>query len=119
MSNYLDCANKILTPEQLISALLTKNSAGEGAIRVMLTNACTENAIDCSNGALPLQTNLAKAIGVSSCGKPALRLGITPTVLAAHFGAVAYADLTAANTALALGVIFYNTALAKLDITTA
>ena len=38
MSNYLDCANKILTPEQLISALLTKNSAGEGAIRVMLTN---------------------------------------------------------------------------------
>lgn len=34
-------------------------------------------------------------------------------------GVTTYADLTAANTALDPGVIFFNTALAKLDITTA
>jgi hypothetical protein len=34
-------------------------------------------------------------------------------------GLAVYADLTAANTALASGSIFYNTALGKLDITTA
>lgn len=119
MADYLDCIKKDLTPEQLMAALLTKDEDGAVAIRTMLVNACSEDAIDCNKGGLPLKANLAKAIGVNGCGKPALRLGIKPAELAAAFGAVSYANLTAANTALAAGVIFYNTALEKLDITTA
>jgi len=119
MTDFLSCATKDLTADQLMSMLLTKNAAGEVAIRTMLTDACAENAIDCATSGIPVGTSLAKAIGVASCGKPALRLGIKPADLAAAFGAVAYADLTAANTALAAGVVFYNTALGKLDITTA
>lgn len=119
MSNFLTCATKDLTADQLLAMLLTKNAAGEVAIRTMITNACANNAIDCANGGIPVGANLSRAIGVASCGLPALRLGIKPADLAAAFGAVAYADLTAANTALAAGVIFYNTALSKLDITTA
>lgn len=119
MVDYIDCTKKDLTLEQLMAALLTKDDDGSVAIRTMIVDACSEDAIDCSKAALPLKSNLAKAIGINGCGKPALRLGITPSDLAAAFGAVAYADLTAANTALAAGVIFYNTALAKLDITTA
>lgn len=121
MPNFITCANKDLTPEQLMAALLTKTAGlgGEVAIRTMLVPACELDAIDCTTNSLPLKTNLSKAIGINSCGKPALRLGIKAADLALSIGAVSYADLTAANTALAAGVIFYNTALAKLDITTA
>jgi len=119
MTAFVNCINKDLTPEQLMGALLTKTSTGEVAIRTMIVDACAEEAIDCVTNSLPIKTNLAKAIGVNSCGKPAVRLGIKPADLAAAFGAVAYANLAAANTALATGVIFYNTATSKLDITTA
>lgn len=119
MAEFINCTNKDLTPEQLMGALLTKTATGEVAIRTMIVNACALDAIDCVTNSVPIKTNLGKLIGVNSCGKPAVRLGIKPADLAAAFGAVAYADLTAANTALAAGIIFYNTALAKLDITTA
>lgn len=119
MAEFISCATKDLTADQLLAMLLTKNAAGEVAIRSMITDACATNAIDCATSGIPVGSNLAKAVGISSCGKPALRLGIKPADLALAFGAVAYADLTAANTALAAGVIFFNTALGKLDITTA
>jgi hypothetical protein len=119
MSEFLSCANKDLTPEQLIGALLTKNEDGEIAIRTMLVDACEENAIDCTTNALPIKTLLAKAIGVNDCSKPALRLGVTPSALAAHLGVPTYDNLTAANVALTAGAIFYNTALTKLDVATA
>lgn len=118
MTNFVSCLNKDLTPEQLIGALLTKTSGGELALRTMIVDACALDAISCGNS-IPMEANLGKTIGVNSCGKPAIRLGIKPADLAAAFGAVEYADLTAANAALAAGVIFYNAALAKLDITTA
>lgn len=119
MSNFLSCATKDLTADQLLAMLLTKNAAGEVAIRTMLTDACATNAIDCATSGIPVGASIANAIGIASCGKPALRLGIKPADLALAFGALAYADLTAANAALSAGVIFYNTALGKLDITTA
>jgi len=119
MSEFITCATKDLTADQLMSMLLTKNAAGEVAIRTMLTDACSTNAIDCATSGIPVGSNLAKAIGIGSCGKPSLRLGITPSDLASHLGVPTYANLTAANTALAAGAIFYNTALAKLDVATA
>lgn len=119
MTDFVTCANKDLTPEQLIGALLTKTSTKEVAIRTMIVNACADDAIDCTTNSLPIKVNLAKAIGVNSCGKPAVRLGIKPSDLAAALGVTTYATLVAANAAEVAGVIFYNTATAKLDITTA
>lgn len=119
MADLINCNNNSITLEQALGACLTKTTGGDVAVRTMFVNACATDAIDCNNGALPLDQLLKSSIGISSCGKPAIRFGVKPADLAAAFGAVAYADLTAANTALAAGVIFYNTALAKLDITTA
>lgn len=119
MADLITCGNNNITLEQAIGACMTKTSGGDVAIRAMFVDACATDAIDCSNNALPLDQLLKSSIGIASCGKPALRLGVKPADLAAAFGAVAYADLTAANTALAAGIIFFNTALGKLDITTA
>lgn len=98
---------------------MTETTAGDVAVRTMFVDACANDAIDCNNNTLTKDQLLKSAIGITSCGKPALRLGVKPADLAAAFGAVAYANLTAANTALAAGVIFFNTELGKLDITTA
>lgn len=119
MADFFDCNNNSITFEQAFGACLTKTTGGDVAVRAMFVDACATDAIDCNNGALPLDQLLKKSIGIASCGKPALRLGVKPADLAAAFGAVSYANLTAANTALAAGVIFFNTALGKLDITTA
>lgn len=81
MAEFITCANKDLTPEQLIAALMTKNANGEWAFRTMEVSGCAENAIDCSNSSLPVNVLLAKAIGISECGKPALRLGKATKVL--------------------------------------
>jgi len=119
MSDFFDCNNNHITLEQALGACLTETSTGDVAVRAMFVDACATDAIDCSNNDIPLDQLLKSTIGIASCGKPALRLGVKPADLAAAFGAVAYADLTAANTALASGIIFFNTALGKLDITTA
>lgn len=120
MSNFITCNNNTLTPEQILAALLTKDADGNVAIRTMLADACSENAIDCTKNALPLNANLLKAIGISRyCGKPALRLGISPQAVALFLGVESYPDLTTANVTESAGVIFFNVALAKLDITTA
>ena len=119
MADLINCDNNSITFEQAFSACLTKTTGGDVAVRAMFVDACATDAIDCSKSVLPLDQLLKSSIGIASCGKPALRLGVKPADLAAAFGAVAYADLTAANTALAAGVIFFNTALGKLDITTA
>ena len=44
---------------------------------------------------------------------------LTEAQVAALLGLTVYADLTAANTALAAGLPFWNTELGKLDIATA
>lgn len=119
MANYVTCVNKDMTLEQLASALLTKTEDGEIAIRTMIVDACDENAIDCTTNSIPLTVNIARAIGINSCGKPALRLGMTPESLANALNLVSYADETAANTALAAGLLYYNQALSAIMITTA
>lgn len=74
--DFLDCNNKNLTPEQLLSALVTKTATGEWALRTMQVEACELDAIDCSNKTLDSFDILKKVIGINDCGKPAIRLGI-------------------------------------------
>lgn len=115
----VSCENSHLTFKQLAKGLITETATGDKAIRIMIVDACAEDAITCEQSHIDLDTLLKGTIGVAPCGKIALRLGIKPEALANAVGAVSYADLTAANTALAAGVIFFNVALGKLDITTA
>ncbi len=118
MADYLDCTKKDLTMEQLMSSLLTKNADGEVAVRIMFTDACAENAIDCNKGGLPLNSNLSKAIGVNDCGKAALRLGVTVEALATHLG-LAFASNAEAKTSLGnAGFTYYDTTLNAWAITT-
>lgn len=119
MVELIDCDNNHITFEQALGACMTKTTGGNFAVRTMFVDACALDAIGCNNNAIPLEQLLKSSIGIASCGKPALRLGVKPADLAAAFGATAYTNLTTANTALAAGVIFFNTALGKLDITTA
>lgn len=74
--DFLNCGNKDLTPEQLVAALLTKDADGNFALRTMEVDACAEDAINCANGSLPIKANLAKTIGITACGKPALRIAV-------------------------------------------
>lgn len=108
--DFLSCENAHLTTEQVMSALVTKTSEGDWGIRTMLVEACSENAVDCSNNAIPFDTQFKKCIGISAeCSLPALRLGISKEALATHLG-LAYANNAAAKTALgAAGFQFYNT----------
>ena len=52
-------------------------------------------------------------------GQDLADVGITAASILTLIGIPTYADLTAANTDLLIGKPFYNTALSKLDITTA
>lgn len=120
MADLINCVTKDLTMEQLISMLVTKTTGGEFALRTMVVEACALDAIDCVNhGAYTPEIIFQKLIGVSACGKPALRLGATPEAMANALGIPSYADLTAANTALAAGEIYYDIAIGKPRITTA
>lgn len=49
----------------------------------------------------------------------ALKTDITKALLLTTLGIPTYADQTAANTALAAGVVYYNTATAKVESATA
>ena len=64
-------------------------------------------------------TGTGNLTGPNTSGTIALTSQITTAALATALGIPTYADLTAANAALAIGSLFYNTALSKLDITTA
>lgn len=80
MSDFFDCNNKNLTPEQLLSALVTKTTDGEWALRTMQVEACAEDALDCTNiRNMSSFDILRKCIGISECGKPAIRLAL-PTL---------------------------------------
>lgn len=80
MADFIDCDINNLTAEQILSALLTKTVAGDWAIRTMQVEACALDAIDCRNNSLPTFEILKKVIGINSCGKPAIRLAISPIV---------------------------------------
>ena len=78
MPEFITCNNNTLTIEELLSALVTKTSEGDWALRTMEVTACAEDAIDCN--ALPEERTpfgiLKKVIGINECGKPAIRLAI-------------------------------------------
>ena len=76
MSDFIDCNNKTLTPEQLLAALVTKTADGDWALRTMEVTACAEDAIDCNTNKLPAFEVFKKLIGINECGKPAIRLAI-------------------------------------------
>jgi hypothetical protein len=81
MSDFLDCTNNQLTDEQLLAALVTKDSSGNWALRTMTVEACSEDAIDCTNNSLTKGQILRKLIGIDPvCGKPAIRLAVPQLV---------------------------------------
>ena len=80
MADLFDCDNKVMTPEQLLAALITKTTDGAWAIRTMQVEACELDAIDCNNNSLPPFEVIKKCIGINDCGKPALRLALPAVV---------------------------------------
>lgn len=77
MADFITCDINTLTPEQILSALVTKTIAGDWAIRTMYVEACELDAINCDNSSLPTFEILKKVIGINDCGKPAIRLAIS------------------------------------------
>ena len=76
MSDYIDCNNNDLTPEQLLAALATKTTEGDWALRTMEVTACADDAIDCDTTGLTSFEIIKRMVGINECGKPAIRLAI-------------------------------------------
>ena len=70
----VDCENSYLSPEDQLKSLITKDAEGNLAIRVVEVEACLEDGINCDTNHLSLAELIVQCIGVSDCGKPALRL---------------------------------------------
>lgn len=119
MADFISCDNANLTIEQLAGALLTKTSTGDIAVRVMLVEACADDAIDCSNNAVPLDQLLKASIGIGECSKPALRLGLKKTALLTALGIPTYANNAAAVTGgMLTNQAFYNSTTSKITVVT-
>lgn len=110
MSNFISCAVKDMTPEQLASALLTKNAAGEMAIRVMFIDGCSSDAIDCNNSNLTAEQKDKLTIGISECGKPALRLALPKGTFLNNILTFAN-DTAAAVGGIPVGGIYFKTGI--------
>lgn len=109
MSDFINCDNNGLTDEQIMAALITKDDDGNFAFRTMFVDACSEDAIDCSNNSLPISQLSRKTIGLDpDCGKPAIRLA---NKKAAYLNGIQeFADDTAAGVGgLSAGDIYWNT----------
>jgi hypothetical protein len=115
MADYITCAIKDLSPEALASALLTKNSSGEFAVRVMFVDACSDDAIDCSNNSFSKEHNHKMSIGISECGKPALRLALPRGSFLNDIESFAD-DAAAAAGSVPVGAIYYNTTNSRLHV---
>lgn len=113
MADYITCSIKDMTPDQLSAALLTKNTQGEMAIRVVFVDGCALDAIDCSNNILTKEQTSALSIGISSCGKPALRLALPKGTFLNNIPSYAN-DTVAGNAGLEVGDIYFNTTTNKL-----
>ncbi len=109
MADFITCTNNNLTDEQLFAALMTKDASGNWAFRVTFVDACTTDAIDCTNNMLTMAQISRKVIGVDPvCGKPAIRLA-SPR-LAAIQNVVTYAnDASAASGGVPVGGLYYKT----------
>lgn len=116
MADFITCDTSQLSDEQLFAALITKNSAGDWALRTTFVNACAEDAIDCNNSQIDFKTISRKVIGIDPvCGKPAIRLANTKAYLLQSV--VNYAnDAAAATGGVPVGELYYNTTTSKLHV---
>lgn len=110
--NYISCSIKDLTPDALSAAMLTKNSDGEIAIRVVFIDADTIDGVECG---VPLNKESAHkaTIGLSEGGKPALRLALPKGTYLNNIATYAN-DAAAAAGGLAVGDIYFNSTTSKL-----
>lgn len=111
MSDFITCDTNSLSDEQLMAALITKNTDGEWALRTMFVDACEDDAIDCNSGVVTLKDITRKVIGIDPiCGKPAIRLANTRAAeiqnLPEYTNDVAAA---AASPAVPVGGLYYKT----------
>lgn len=74
----LDCTNNYLSTEDLLKALVTKDSDGNLALRIVEVEGCEEDGLGCDVSHLGFEDLLRLCIGVSECGKPAIRLAKPP-----------------------------------------
>lgn len=115
MADFITCAIKDLSPDALAAALLTKNSSGEFAVRVMFVDACDNDAIDCNNNSLSKETTHKLSIGISECGKPALRLALPRGSFLNDIESYAD-DAAAAAGSVPVGAIYWNTTTSRLHV---
>lgn len=110
--NYISCVLKDLTPEALASAMLTKNTDGEIAIRVVFIDADATDGVECG---IPLNKESAHkaTIGLSEGSKPALRLALPKGSFLNNIATYAD-DAAAAVGGLAVGDIYFNSTTSKL-----
>lgn len=111
MSDFITCDNNSLSDEQLMAALLTKNSDGEWAFRTMFVDACEDDAIDCNSGPVTLQEISRKVIGIDPiCGKPAIRLANTRAAEIQNLREYANdAAAASASPSIPVGGLYYKT----------
>lgn len=101
----LNCNTAHLSFEELISALITKTATGEWALRTTFVDACANEAVDCSNHVLSVDSMLKKLIGVDpNCGKIAIRLA-NPGLTYLPF----VNDAAAITGGILVGQSYYNT----------
>jgi hypothetical protein len=111
MSDFITCDNNQLTKEQILAMLTTKDSDGNWALRVTFVDACSENAIDCSNNMLTIDQITKKVIGIDPvCGKPAIRLANTRAAEIQNLPEYANdAAAASASPSIPVGGLYYKT----------
>lgn len=112
MADLINCTIKGMTTEQIASALLTKNAAGEFGIRVVFIDADANDAIDCVNNRLPEEAQHQASIGLSAGGKAALRLALPKGTFLNNVPSYAN-DAAAAAGGLAVGDHYFNTTTSR------
>ena len=107
MSNFTSCSNNELTVEQLIQALITKNSAGELAIRTVFVDGSSLDGVSCDNNQLTVEQLFKSIVGLQGT-KAAIRLALPKGDFLN--GIETYAnDSAAATGGIPVGGIYYKT----------
>lgn len=76
--DYLNCDIKSIPVETLKRALITKDSSGNAAIRVVIGVDSGDDFLDCDVKSLTEEQIFRKLITVDTNGKPALNLAAFP-----------------------------------------
>ena len=118
MTAFINCTNANLTIEQVFSALLTKTTGGDWALRTMIVEACATDAIDCENNMVTIEQSVKNCIGIDpSCSKPAIRLGLKKTAFVSALGIPSYVDVATAEAALPAGRVYYDQTSGLIKVT--